>query len=56
MPKAKKQNYGTGRRKSATARVFIRPGKGDITINHLPLDKYFARETSRVIVRQPLVG
>lgn len=56
MAKAIKQNYGTGRRKSATARVFIRPGKGSIEINHLPLEKYFARETSRVIVRQPLVA
>lgn len=55
MPQAKKQHYGTGRRKSATARVFLRPGKGDIIINHLPLDKYFVRETSRVTVRQPLV-
>lgn len=55
MPQPKQQNYGTGRRKSATARVFIRPGKGDIVINHLSLDKYFSRETSRVIVRQPLV-
>lgn len=52
----KKQNYGTGRRKSATARVFIRQGKGDIIINHLPLDKYFVRETSRVMVKQPLVA
>jgi small subunit ribosomal protein S9 len=54
--KAKKQNYGTGRRKSATARVFIRPGKGDITVNHLSLDKYFSRPTARVIVKQPLVA
>jgi small subunit ribosomal protein S9 len=56
MPKAKEQNYGTGRRKSATARVFLRPGKGTITVNCLPLEKYFNRETSRVIVRQPLVA
>jgi small subunit ribosomal protein S9 len=56
MPKAKPQHYGTGRRKSAAARVFIRLGKGDIKVNHLPLDKYFSRETSRVIVRQPLVA
>ncbi len=55
MPQAIEQNYGTGRRKSAAARVFIRPGKGNITVNHLPLDKYFLRETSRVMVRQPLV-
>lgn len=51
---AKKQFYGTGRRKTGIARVFIRPGKGDIIINHLPLEKYFARETSRMMVRQPL--
>lgn len=55
MAQVKKQNYGTGRRKSAKARVFIRPGKGQIIINHRALDQYFARETSRVIVRQPLV-
>lgn len=51
---AKKQFYGTGRRKTSIARVFIRPGKGEITVNHLPLDKYFGRETSRMMVRQPL--
>lgn len=60
MPRAKAktetQNYGTGRRKSATARVFIRKGKGDIIINKIPLEKYFSRETSRVMVRQPLVA
>lgn len=49
-----KQHYGTGRRKTSTARVFIRPGKGEITINHASLDSYFSRETSRMIVRQPL--
>lgn len=54
--KTQTQNYGTGRRKSATARVFIRKGKGDIIINKIPLEKYFSRETSRVIVRQPLVA
>lgn len=54
--KAKTQNYGTGRRKSAIARVFIRKGKGDIIVNKISLDKYFSRETSRVIVRQPLVA
>lgn len=48
------QNYGTGRRKSATARVFLKSGKGTITINNLSLDKYFCRETARMIVRQPL--
>ncbi len=48
------QNYGTGRRKTSTARVFLRPGKGDIVINKRSLDEYFGRETSRMIVRQPL--
>jgi small subunit ribosomal protein S9 len=56
MSKMTKQNYGTGRRKSAKARVFIRPGQGEIKVNHLSLEKYFSRETSRVIVRQPLVA
>ncbi|MDQ3562780.1 MAG: 30S ribosomal protein S9 [Pseudomonadota bacterium] len=45
---------GTGRRKSATARVFVKPGDGQITINKRSLDNYFGRETSRMIVRQPL--
>ena len=48
------QNYGTGRRKSSTARVFIRKGSGNITVNGKPLDEYFGRETARMIVRQPL--
>lgn len=48
------QHYGTGRRKTAAARVFIRPGKGDITINGKTVDVYFGRETSRMLVRQPL--
>ena len=48
------QNYGTGRRKSSAARVFLRPGKGSITVNEKPLDEYFGRETARMIVRQPL--
>ena len=48
-------NYGTGRRKSAVARVFIKPGKGVIVINDKPLDVFFSRETGRMIVRQPLV-
>ncbi|MFZ5843487.1 MAG: 30S ribosomal protein S9 [Pseudomonadota bacterium] len=52
---ALQQNYGTGRRKSAAARVFLRPGKGNITVNDRSLDVFFARETSRMIVRQPLV-
>jgi small subunit ribosomal protein S9 len=48
------QNYGTGRRKSSTARVFLRAGKGNIVVNDRPLDQFFGRETSRMIVRQPL--
>ncbi|HLU61036.1 MAG TPA: 30S ribosomal protein S9 [Gammaproteobacteria bacterium] len=48
------QNYGTGRRKSSTARVFVRPGSGKITVNGRPLDEFFGRETARMIVRQPL--
>ena len=51
---AVQQNYGTGRRKSAVARVFLRPGKGDITVNGKPVDDFFSRETGRMIVRQPL--
>ena len=47
-------NYGTGRRKTSTARVFIQPGSGQITVNKKPLDKFFGRETARMIVRQPL--
>ena len=46
--------YGTGRRKTSTARVFLRPGEGNITINARPLDQFFGRETARMIVRQPL--
>lgn len=46
--------YGTGRRKTATARVFLKLGSGAITVNGKPLDEYFGRETSRMIVRQPL--
>ena len=49
-----KQYYGTGRRKSSVARVFLRPGKGEIMINNRPLDGYFGRETSSMIIRQPL--
>ena len=47
--------YGTGRRKTSSARVFLRPGNGEITVNGRPLDKFFGRETARMIVRQPLV-
>lgn len=46
--------YGTGRRKTSTARVFVGSGSGNITVNSGPLDKYFGRETARMIVRQPL--
>ncbi len=49
-------NYGTGRRKTSTARVRLKPGKGDIVINSRTLDEYFGRETARMIVRQPLVA
>ena len=48
-------NYGTGRRKTSAARVFLKPGTGDITVNGRPLDTFFGRETARMIVRQPLV-
>jgi small subunit ribosomal protein S9 len=48
------KNIGTGRRKTATARVTVRPGKGSIVINGKSLDQYFGRETSRMMVRQPL--
>jgi small subunit ribosomal protein S9 len=47
-------NYGTGRRKSAVARVFIKPGKGEIVVNDKPIDEFFSRETGRMVVRQPL--
>lgn len=49
------QNYGTGRRKSSTARVFMSPGSGKISINGRAIDTFFGRETLRMIVRQPLV-
>ena len=48
------QYYGTGRRKSSTARVFLRPGKGDIKVNNRALSEYFGRETSCMVIRQPL--
>ncbi len=47
-------NYGTGRRKSAVARVFIKKGTGKFVVNEKPLDEFFTRETGRMIVRQPL--
>lgn len=48
------QNYGTGRRKTAVARVFLRKGTGKISINNRDLDNFFGRETARMVVRQPL--
>lgn len=51
---ANTQYYGTGRRKSSSARVYLKPGKGDITINSRTDSQYFGRETSRRIIRQPL--
>jgi small subunit ribosomal protein S9 len=51
---ATEQYYGTGRRKSSTARVFVTKGSGQITVNDRPLDEFFGRETARMIVRQPL--
>ncbi len=54
MAKASNNFYGTGRRKKSIARVFLRPGKGNITINKRDIDDYFGLETLKVIVRQPL--
>ena len=48
------QFYGTGRRKTSTARVFMKPGSGSITVNDKPLDAFFGRKTAQMIVRQPL--
>lgn len=48
------QYYGTGRRKSSSARVFLRPGNGNILVNRRPLEEYFGRETSCMLIRQPL--
>jgi small subunit ribosomal protein S9 len=48
------QYYGTGRRKTSTARVFLKAGSGEITVNNRPLDRFFGRQTARMIVRQPL--
>jgi len=53
MP-ATPNHYGTGRRKTATARVYLKPGSGKITVNERSLDEFFGRETGRMIVRQPL--
>lgn len=47
-------HYGTGRRKSSVARVFIKPGKGGFTVNDRPLEQYFGRETGQMVARQPL--
>ena len=55
VQQAVKQNYGTGRRKTATARVFIKAGSGNIVVNDRTLENYFGREVARMIVRQPLV-
>lgn len=55
-PAIKEQNYGTGRRKTASARVFLRRGAGNIMINSRSIETYFGRETSRMIVRQPLAA
>ena len=51
---AEQQYYGTGRRKSAVARVFMKRGSGSIVVNGKPVDQFFSRETGRMIVRQPL--
>ncbi len=55
MAKAAASHYGTGRRKSSTARVFLKKGKGQIVVNGRSLDDYFGRKTLRMIVRQPFV-
>jgi len=47
--------YGTGRRKSSIARVFLRPGSGEFRVNNLPFERYFVTETQRILARQPLV-
>ena len=52
---ALEQYYGTGRRKTSSARVFLRPGKGEIIVNKKQMDDYFGRETARMVVCQPLV-
>ena len=51
---AAKSFYGTGKRKSSVARVWLKPGAGQIVVNDKPLDEYFGRETSKMIVKQPL--
>jgi|TARA_B100000686_G_scaffold355146_1_gene470400 small subunit ribosomal protein S9 len=54
MASTESYHYGTGRRKSSTARVILTSGTGEITVNKKPLDEYFGRETARMVVRQPL--
>ena len=56
MAKSAERYYGTGRRKKSVARVYVMPGKGNITINKRNIDEYFGLETLKVIVRQPLVA
>jgi small subunit ribosomal protein S9 len=56
MPAKLVQQLGTGRRKTATARIFLRPGKGQITVNHRPIENYFVNESARAYVRQPLLA
>ena len=56
MPAKLVQQLGTGRRKTATARVFLRPGNGVITVNHRPFEHYFVNESARAYVRQPLLA
>ena len=56
MPASLVQYLGTGRRKTSVARIFLRPGKGDITVNGRAFDAYFTTETSRAVVRQPLLA
>ncbi len=51
---ADQPHYGTGRRKTSTARVYLSPGTGRITVNQRPIEEFFGRETGRMIVRQPL--
>lgn len=56
MPQKLVQQLGTGRRKTATARVILRPGKGQITVNNRPFENYFVNESARAYVRQPLLA
>ncbi|HVX65682.1 MAG TPA: 30S ribosomal protein S9 [Bryobacteraceae bacterium] len=53
---AQVQHLGTGRRKTSVARIFLRPGKGQITVNNRPFEDYFPTETCRTVVRQPLLA